>query len=251
MFGWTSVTHKESYRWLTQDLLQPETIPEGMRDVIIKLSHEMDKLMMKLVSSTAPVLFKKNPKIIGENFDIPLLKKSSKWSMFNIDYYLNDQKKISLENSSTHYDSGLLCLNILSTLPGLELYDPYSDLWIPHTAEDKSIAILWCGKTALEASDGTLRPAVIKITTQLDKPRLSLWYEICTKNQVPQKSLLLNEKPTEQRSNKKPKTKEENSRRTNENRTGIPVTKKLPFPDEDGPSIINSWDHKYYDENDI
>lgn len=192
MFGWTSVTHKESFRWLTQDLLQPETIPQIMRDSLTELTHEMDKLMLNLVSSTASVLFKKHLELLGKDYDIPLLKSESpKWSMFDIAYYLNDQQKFVEselevdENCAPHYDPGLLSLSILSTHRGLELYDPLSDQWIPHTGEDKSLAILWCGKAALEASDGTLRPAVHKVIRQLDKPRLALWYEICTSNQVP------------------------------------------------------------------
>jgi len=112
--------------------------------------------------------------------------------MLDIAYYLNDEKKFAEseltveENCAPHYDPGLLSLSVLSTHTGLELYDPYNGQWIPHTGEDKRIAVLWCGKAALEASYGLLRPAVHRVIRQLDKPRIAIWYEICTFNQVPE-----------------------------------------------------------------
>jgi hypothetical protein len=70
----------------------------------------------------------------------------------------------------------------------LELFDPFNGQWVPHTGEDRRIAVLWCGKAALEASSGLLRPAVHRVIRQLDKPRIAIWYEICTFNQVPETS---------------------------------------------------------------
>jgi isopenicillin N synthase-like dioxygenase len=114
--------------------------------------------------------------------------------MLDVAYYLNDEKKFAQsdliveENCAPHYDPGIISLSLLSTHRGLELYNPVNGQWIPHTGEDRSCAVLWCGQTALEASHGLLRPAVHRVIRQLDKPRMAIWYEICTAHQVPPSS---------------------------------------------------------------
>jgi len=166
----------------------------------------MDTLMLDLISSTGSVLFTE-PETLGTKLDIPLLQSdSAQWSMLDIAYYLNDAIKfaeselIVEENCAPHYDPGLLSLSVLSTHTGLELYNPLNEQWIPHTGEDKQLAVLWCGKAALEASNGLLRPAVHKVIRQLDKPRMAIWYEICTAQQVPKVSRPLIKKLIQQHS---------------------------------------------------
>jgi len=192
VFGFTSVTHKQSFRWLTSDLLQPGLFPTLIREYLSALTNLMDSFMLELISSTGTVLFN-DAQNIGKKLNIPLLQsETAKWSMLDIAYYLNDEKKFEQselivdENCAPHYDPGLLSLSVLSTHIGLELYDPITGQWVPHTGEDRRIAVLWCGKAALEASSGLLRPAVHRVTRQLDKPRLAIWYEICTFDQVPE-----------------------------------------------------------------
>jgi len=150
--------------------------------------------MLELISSTASVLFN-DTQNLAKKLNIPLLQSdTAQWSMLDIAYYLNDEKKFAQselvvdENCASHFDPGLLSLSILSTHIGLELYDPITGQWVSHTGEDRGMAVLWCGKAALDASSGILRPAVHRVTRQLDKPRLAIWYEICTFDQVPEPS---------------------------------------------------------------
>jgi len=144
-----------------------------------------------LYKSSGSTLFS-NPDSLGRELDIPLLKPNdTQWSMLDVAYYFNNSQKFAEsslivdENCAPHYDPGLLSLSILSTHIGLELFDPISQKWYSHTGEEKQIGIIWCGKAAQDASNGLLRPAVHKVIRQLDKPRMAIWYEICTANQVP------------------------------------------------------------------
>jgi len=193
VFGFTSVVHKESFRWLTKDLLQPSMFPNSLSDCLIELTKLMDSLMIELISSTGTVLFD-HPESLDIEYKIPLLNKAPhpRWSMLDIAYYFNNEKKFATsdlivdENCAPHYDPGLLSLSVLSTHRGLELYNPITDEWVSHTGEDTKLGVIWCGKAAQQASSGYLRPAVHKVIRQLDKPRIAIWYEICNAYQIPE-----------------------------------------------------------------
>jgi len=165
--------------------------------------------------------------------------------MLDIAYYLNDEKvfeKSELEveeNCAPHYDPGLLSLSVLSTHRGLELYDPVKEEWVPHLGDDKSLAVLWCGEAAQQATNGLLRPAVHRVIRQLDKPRLAIWYEICMFKQVPslsrpliRKLIKLKTPPESISPKKKAKKKNQantlstpNSKNDNSNETERPIKK--------------------------
>jgi hypothetical protein len=238
VFGFTSVTHKESFRWLTKDLYDPSIFPPDCKESLGELSQLMDKVMIDLFKSSSSVLFN-NPDKLGKELDIPLLKsKDVQWSMLDVAYYFNNSQKFAEsslvvdENCAPHYDPGLLSLSILSTHIGLELFDPISQKWIPHTGEEKQIGIIWCGKAAQDASNGLLRPAVHKVIRQLDKPRMAIWYEICTANQVPEPARPLVESIVKSKSQPQSQTPQPKL---------IPTPNPIPKQPSRWDSIFNSF----------
>jgi len=112
--------------------------------------------------------------------------------MFDIAYYLNDMTLLEIPqdlNCAPHYDPGLISLSILSTTPGLELQDANGN-WISGP-QGNDIGVLWLGEAARKASFyvSPLTPAIHRVVYPKDlKPRLTMWYEICTSSQVLQET---------------------------------------------------------------
>jgi len=109
---------------------------------------------------------------------------SKSFGMFDIAYYLNDMSITARPtdlNCAPHYDPGLISLSILSTSPGLELKDANGN-WISAPIGHE-VGVLWLGETAFKANE-TMQPALHRVTyPQEFKPRLTMWYEVCTANQ--------------------------------------------------------------------
>jgi len=198
VFGYTSVIHKESLRWFTKDRFDPELIPPNCKETISRLTVMMDDLMPKLVIASGKILIGTNkPSAIAEKLHLPLLLENDsvpKWAMLDVAHYFNDQSKFDESplppdiNCDSHYDPGFISLSVLSTAPGLELFNPATDTWIAHTGEDESLAVLWCGKAASDASKGVLKPAIHRVLRKVGQPRMAMWYEICTAEQEPKPS---------------------------------------------------------------
>ena len=51
-------------------------------------------------------------------------------------------------------------------------------------AGDAGVGVLWCGAAAAEVSGGRIKAGVHRVDTGA-RPRATLWYEVCTRQQVP------------------------------------------------------------------
>ena len=96
--------------------------------------------------------------------------------MFDISKYHNNGTRQEM-NCKEHYDPGLLSLSIRSTEPGLQMKDEFGR-WII-TPNDKTIGILWAGKAAVTLNP-TIKPGIHRVKNTTNKPRIGIWYEICT-----------------------------------------------------------------------
>jgi len=150
--------------------------------------------MYKLAKSISPTLFGANIEIIGEEYNLPTLSTIDKFGMFDIAYYLNDPNFEGPKdyNCAPHYDPGLISLSILATTSGLELQTA-DGTWIkgPIYQNNPALGVMWLGEAAVKASQkrGSL-PLVaglhkVSYANLEEKiPRLTMWYEICTKDQL-------------------------------------------------------------------
>ena len=100
--------------------------------------------------------------------------------MFDIAKYYNNCNRII--NCNEHYDPGLLSLSLRSTQPGLQLKDEFGKWIIPPHRND--VAILWTGDMANKINP-ILKKGIHRVIRPngLDKPRISIWYEICIEKQ--------------------------------------------------------------------
>lgn len=216
IFGYFGVDHKESIRFLTGTRLIEHKIPNDFGK-ITNLIKYLDRIMYSITLLSAPILF---PNIISEakKLDIPLIRTDNPWGMFDIAKYYNDGTRIA-PNCAEHFDPGLLSLSLRSTEPGLQLKDENGKWIIP--PNDKSIAIMWAG-TAATKINPQIKPGVHKVVNPINfgKPRISMWYEICTSAQ--EHTELLNPISLTTKS-----TSDKINPIKFESKTGIPMTKSI------------------------
>jgi hypothetical protein len=114
--------------------------------------------------------------------------------MMDIAHYFNDSyifdnvasKQLPKNiNCDSHYDPGLFSFSVLSTAPGLELFDFSTNTWVQFDNYSKGQTdkgIIWCGKAA-NFANSLFHPCVHRVTRSLDTPRTAMWYEICQSGQ--------------------------------------------------------------------
>jgi len=85
-------------------------------------------------------------------------------------------------------DPGLFSISFKSTCPGLKMYDNLSDTWINVPTD---CVVLWCGATAEELSYGTIKSGWHSVDLG-SEPRITMWYEVCVSDQIPDDILLNN-----------------------------------------------------------
>jgi len=194
-YGYSTVEHKEGFRWLTDAHFPTEGIPlpPECSEIITEVTKVMDKIMVDLVTVLAEPVFQADIQTLAKKCDLPLLlpktATNTPFGMMDIAHYMNSPvllEKTKLPpgiNCAPHFDPGLISLSILSTAPGLQLFDPSLDEWLDHTGEDKNIAILWTGQAAVDATNGQIQPGMHRVVTHPGKKRMALWHEICKRSQ--------------------------------------------------------------------
>lgn len=204
IFGHFAVNHKESFRVLTGNRLSEHKIPDNFNNVT-SLVKTLDILMFSLTITLSDKLF---PDILKS--DLPLFDLGNQWGMFDIAKYYNNGAKKDI-NCKEHYDPGLLSLSLRSTEPGLELKNEHGQ-WIKIPKGDH-IAVLWAGAAATKMNP-EIKPGIHRVSLS-GKPRIGLWYEVCTKAQEHKE--LINKRTVE--------------KSALESSTGIPMSKSYPYQD--------------------
>lgn len=175
VFGYFNVPHKEVFRIATGNKLENYAHPSN---AMKELSVELDSFMFDFASKLFPNI--KNLNIVPFNFGL----------IDAVRYGNNTIRKDNL-NIVEHYDAGLLAFNFLSTAPGLEFKNEHGE-WVEAPVKDgnspQGMGILWTGHAIKSYNDypGGLSPFPpgIHRVKVVDEPRLSMWYEICTQDQM-------------------------------------------------------------------
>lgn len=158
-------------------------LPRAVRRSVQSLCAAMDKIMpLFLEKSCQTVLGHPFSDLISSEL-IPLVSQAdhrNRFGMLDVASYL----PVATETVAEHIDPGLFALSFKSTTLGLELLDLVTKTWIPI---EPSQSILWCGSTAAELSNGVIPGGVHRIVVPHEQvtPRLTAWYEICARDQVP------------------------------------------------------------------
>ncbi len=160
IFGYFKVPHKEVFRFKTGSKLEEQNYPPLLSN-IKDFSKTLDVDMTRLAERLFPGINKN---------EIPL----GEWALFDIVRYNNKVSRKNNLNIVEHYDAGLLTFSFLSTEPGLQFCDEWKN-WID---PPMNVGVLWTGN-AIKLYDNAYQRGLHRVV-QGDKPRLAMWYEICT-----------------------------------------------------------------------
>jgi len=204
-FGYSAVDHKEGIRVLTGDRLQKdfyphEYVPKSLQEVYTKASEALDTFALVLTDSLSDELFKMASSDLARDADIPVAYSYQRgFGMLDVAYYFNTTKAPSPQpnvgtsvadvNCVPHHDPGLLSISFFSDNEGLQLLDPTTNKWIdgPNNTIDsqKNIGVIWLGEAAVKATKGGVKAGVHRVVYPNNgKPRLTIWYEMCTVKQA-------------------------------------------------------------------
>ncbi|HSW76971.1 MAG TPA: hypothetical protein VLG50_07985 [Candidatus Saccharimonadales bacterium] len=177
IFGYSSFDHKEVFRFMTGTRINEVIWPPSF-DAIQQLAFLLDSMVPTIVST----LF---DNVVIDNNHIPF----KKWAMLDTVYYNNTTTRPNNLNVVEHYDAGLLAFSFLSTEHGLQ-FKNQSGEWID-SPRDCSIGVIWVGDAIRQYKSDDHAVGIHRVATH-HKPRLAMWYEVCTYAQ--ERKDLLNEK---------------------------------------------------------
>jgi hypothetical protein len=162
VFGWFEVPHKQVFRVATGVNMEDYQHPSvAFKNLISNLDIMMQQLVLELFPGVKEILSDLVP------FDFGLV---------DVAKYNNQTVRKNNLNIVEHYDAGLLAFNFYDSEPGLEFKN--NNEWI----YTNKMAVLWTGNAVKSYSEQ--HPVGIHRVTTSTAPRLSMWYEVATKEQM-------------------------------------------------------------------
>lgn len=201
-FGYSFVDHKEGIRVLTGNIWYQfnDILPEKFRENLHKVAQAYDDFSLRVSSAIAGSLGLPASDL-AVAADMPAAYETGHIGMLDTAYYYNTKTGMPLPsgggssvddvNCVPHYDPGFLSFSFLSTLEGLQLLDPTTNKWVNgpvNTDPSQSrIGVIWAGQAATKVHS-SLKPGVHRVVyptmATTSTPRLTMWYEMCTVEQV-------------------------------------------------------------------
>jgi len=199
IYGYSKVNHKEGIKLLTGSYFgkyaNKGLVPRTLVKPLNYLSQVLDAVTKRLIEilDRHLVFQQQQPSMLPviTRADLPL--QDEHFGMLDIVSYFNnkngfqpphDGQTTDEVNCVPHYDPGLLSISILSTHEGLQLKNMANDEWIDGSLEP-NIGIIWLGEAASRVTQNRLKPGIHRVIyPQESKCRLTIWYEICTIEQL-------------------------------------------------------------------
>ncbi|CAF1203766.1 unnamed protein product [Adineta steineri] len=198
IYGYSKVNHKEGIKLLTGsyfgDFAYKGLVPAMLVQPLNYLSQVLDTITKRLIEILDQHLIfqqKSSLSSLIKYADLPL--EDEHFGMVDIVSYFNDKSGFkppqygqSTEevNCVPHYDPGLFSISILSTHEGLQLLNMTNNEWIDGPLE-RNIGVIWLGEAASRVTQNRLKPGIHRVIyPQQAKHRLTLWYEVCTIEQL-------------------------------------------------------------------
>ena len=200
IYGYSKVDHKEGFKLLTgshfKDMVSNGLfIPHGpvltQMNYLCQAFDIVSKRLIEVLDQHC--VFQEQPSLstLIEKADLPL--KDEHFGMLDIVSYFNQKSGIQTSNNAAltsevncvaHYDPGLLSISILSTFQGLQLQDRITDQWIDGPLES-NIGVIWLGEAASRITNNRLKPGIHRVIYPVEQERrLTIWYELCTTQQL-------------------------------------------------------------------
>ncbi|CAF3689371.1 unnamed protein product [Adineta steineri] len=198
VYGFTKVKHKEGIKLLTGShfsrLANRGLVPSTLIQPLNYLSQALDAVTKRLIEILDQhEVFQQQPSLLSLNEHADLPFQDEHFGMLDVVKYFNDKNGFQPpENGETteevncvpHYDPGLLSISILSTCEGLQLKNLTNNEWIDGPLEP-SIGVIWLGEAASLATQNRLKPGIHRVIYPHEpKCRLTIWYELCTTEQL-------------------------------------------------------------------
>jgi hypothetical protein len=213
-FGYFETSRKEGFRFMTGEELEDLNICELVKEfkTIAGACDKLAEQMMNLKTGTGKFLFNvQNEKDLNqlpllfpihkkkaenknrdwdEPYDSLAHRDPSKFGLFDIVKYHSSEtfsEKFQGTDSQVneHADPGLFSISLGSTAAGLEMFDPSTNEWI---AVPNDTVVLWCGNEVTKVSKGVVKPGIHRVKASTEE-RVTAWYELCTKEQIPHPSI--------------------------------------------------------------
>jgi len=199
-FGYSSVSHKESLRVLTglrmKKFQERNLMPKDLHDSLQPIVKKLDELSLFIALSLCKFIFEKDASLMAREADIPVAF-GRHFGMLDAAFYFNNQttslpppsigSSVDEVNCVPHFDPGLLSISFWSNNEGLQLLDPTTNEWVAgpvNTTEGQErIAIIWLGEAAVKVGENLKAGIHRVIYPRVAKPRLTIWYEMCTVTQ--------------------------------------------------------------------
>ena len=192
------VNHKEGIKLLTGTYFgkfaDKGLVPVPLIEPLNYLSQVLDAVTKRLIEVLDQnLVFQQEPSLSAliERADLPL--QDEQFGMLDIVSYFNSKSGLQPPekgqtteevNCVAHYDPGLLSISILSTHEGLQLKNLTNDEWIDGPLEP-NIGVIWLGEAASRVTQNRLKPGIHRVIYPKKwKRRLTIWYEVCTIEQL-------------------------------------------------------------------
>jgi isopenicillin N synthase-like dioxygenase len=212
-FGYFATSRKEGFRFMTGEELEDLRIFENVKE-FKTIAAACDKLAEHMMTDGCgkflfnvkdekdldqlPLLFpihptKDNTKEVrnwSEPRDSLKHREPSKFGLFDIVKYHSSEtfsEKFQGTDSQVneHADPGLFSISLGSSAAGLEMFDPSTNEWV---GVPNDTVVLWCGNEVTKVSHGTVKPGVHRVKASKER-RVTAWYELCTREQIPSPSV--------------------------------------------------------------
>jgi hypothetical protein len=198
VYGYSKVNHKEGIKLLTGSYFgkfaNKGLMPEAVIQPLNYISQVLDAVTKRLIEILDQhSVFRGEPSLstLIERADLPL--QDEHFGMLDIVSYFNNKSGFEPPqigqtteevNCVPHYDPGLLSISILSTHEGLQLKNMTNNEWIDGSLEP-NIGVIWLGEAASRVTQNRLKPGIHRVVyPQEPKCRLTVWYEVCTTEQL-------------------------------------------------------------------
>lgn len=187
--------HKEGIRFLSQHFPR-EVKDDKLRQTAHQVCNYLDAYSLRISLALAQRLGISASKLAVEA-DLPVAY-GSHYGMFDIAKYFNklagqsppaEGTSVDDVNCVPHYDPGFLSISFFSDAEGLQMLDPETNQWYaaPLSTIDsqKEYGVLWLGQAGVKASEGKWKAGIHRVIYPATSgSRLTMWYEMCTVDQV-------------------------------------------------------------------
>ncbi|CAF3617966.1 unnamed protein product [Rotaria sp. Silwood1] len=198
IYGYSKINHREGIKLLTGnyfiDFAYISLVPISLLQPLNYLSQVLDAATKRLIEVLDQhCVFQNKPSLSNliEQGNLPL--EEQHFGMLDIVSYFNEKfgfqppengQSTEEVNCVPHYDPGLLSISILSTYEGLQLKNMITNEWIDGPLES-NIGVIWLGEAASRITENRLKPGIHRVIYPREsKRRLTIWYELCTIEQL-------------------------------------------------------------------